>query len=679
MDTKSPLDVYRDWLGIADPERPLTNYQLLGLTQFSDRGDEIERRAQEQLDKLRQFTKGEHSLQAKRLAFEIESAKACLLNPAAKAAYDAALRSRGRSDDRPRPAPAATSPQAAATRSVPSASPLHVSRPAVASPTPLRGVVAEHGIEPAVCPPEPTFDPYYKWLAIPPSEQPPNYYRLLGVSLFESDFEAIANAADARLGHVRTFQGSRAETCQRLLNEIAEAKACLLNVTRKSNYDRQLRETLEKVKQPAMPPDFELAAIDVAPPAMPSPIDTARKTPAAATRKRGKKRPPAARWVALVSGVAAAICALAAVYVSTHTEQNATARREQSAGPGDREHRKLSETKRPNKKPLVTKSKKPRVASRRPLAGWTPPAAPKPKEEGATTSRPANPAISEPEGESRDQGVPTPVDRPPPRRPVASHSEPRPDDTPRATAALRDVNLSLPSGARLTEAQLLVPGDWRQALFSDRRAVHNAEYPNKSIRGLVTLSDSAKSKGKVHGWVAALHENGRLQTLSHYREGELDGVRQHWNEDGKRLFYAEYKRGRKDGVLCLFRQGMPWRIEEWTSREQKKPVTEYLVMRISEGVRLVPRSEWNNDDLAQMEKEKRESMAVVAQLVAIEVQLKGEIKKRYAAALERQRREEVTKQSADRLRRQLERSRQHALEREAGFIEMRRRINSPGR
>ena len=28
------------------------------------------------------------------------------------------------------------------------------------------------------------FDPYHKWLGIPPEEQPPNYYRLLGVALW---------------------------------------------------------------------------------------------------------------------------------------------------------------------------------------------------------------------------------------------------------------------------------------------------------------------------------------------------------------------------------------------------------------------------------------------------------------------------------------------------------------
>ena len=32
-----------------------------------------------------------------------------------------------------------------------------------------------------------SFDPYHRWLGIPPREQPPNHYRLLGIDLFEAD------------------------------------------------------------------------------------------------------------------------------------------------------------------------------------------------------------------------------------------------------------------------------------------------------------------------------------------------------------------------------------------------------------------------------------------------------------------------------------------------------------
>ncbi|MCH8046292.1 MAG: hypothetical protein IID44_21500 [Planctomycetes bacterium] len=86
------------------------------------------------------------------------------------------------------------------------------------------------------------FDPYHSWLGIPPRHQPPNHYRLLGVQAFESDVEVIANAADRQMGHVRTYQtGKHEDLSQRILNEIAKAKVCLLNPQKKAGYDEQLR------------------------------------------------------------------------------------------------------------------------------------------------------------------------------------------------------------------------------------------------------------------------------------------------------------------------------------------------------------------------------------------------------------------------------------------------------
>jgi hypothetical protein len=90
-----------------------------------------------------------------------------------------------------------------------------------------------------------SFDPYRKWLGIPPKDQPPNHYRLLGIELFESDPDVISNAADARMAHIRTFQtGPYSEWSQKLLNEIAAAKVCLLNPEKKAEYDAQLRAQL---------------------------------------------------------------------------------------------------------------------------------------------------------------------------------------------------------------------------------------------------------------------------------------------------------------------------------------------------------------------------------------------------------------------------------------------------
>jgi len=96
---------------------------------------------------------------------------------------------------------------------------------------------------------ENAFDPYRKWLGISAREQPPDHYRLLGLELFESDPDVIANAGDARSGHLKTFQtGEYSELSQRLLNEVAAAQVCLLNRAKKALYDGQLQQRLQADK-----------------------------------------------------------------------------------------------------------------------------------------------------------------------------------------------------------------------------------------------------------------------------------------------------------------------------------------------------------------------------------------------------------------------------------------------
>ena len=91
----------------------------------------------------------------------------------------------------------------------------------------------------------PPFDPYLNWLGIPPHEQPPNFYRLLGVVLFESNPEVIEQAADRQSLRVGAYQaGPQGEMCQPLLSEIAMARFCLLDPQQKAAYDGQLNESL---------------------------------------------------------------------------------------------------------------------------------------------------------------------------------------------------------------------------------------------------------------------------------------------------------------------------------------------------------------------------------------------------------------------------------------------------
>jgi hypothetical protein len=97
------------------------------------------------------------------------------------------------------------------------------------------------------------FDPYYKWLGIPPAEQPAHHYSLLGIRLFEPDSDVIEMAADQRMAHLRSFHaGPHSDLSQKLLNEVAAARICLLKPDRRAKYDELLRQRLEQGRpQPA--------------------------------------------------------------------------------------------------------------------------------------------------------------------------------------------------------------------------------------------------------------------------------------------------------------------------------------------------------------------------------------------------------------------------------------------
>jgi len=107
------------------------------------------------------------------------------------------------------------------------------------------------------------FDAYFKWLGIPPAEQPPKHYRLLGIELFESDPEVIGRAAARR---VRSFgallSGKHGLLAEDVLRRVANAKACLLDPDKKAAYDRKLRNQLEPLSAGAQPGLGEAGSID---------------------------------------------------------------------------------------------------------------------------------------------------------------------------------------------------------------------------------------------------------------------------------------------------------------------------------------------------------------------------------------------------------------------------------
>ena len=171
-------------------------------------------------------------------------------------------------------------------------------------------------------------DPYWKWLGIPPDQQPPDHYALLGIARFETDEDVIENAAVRQMNHVRSFQGGQhAVLSQQLLNELSIARLCLLNDEQKRDYDQQLQG-----QQPAGEPDgtalpvatllspaAQLPVAQEVVPGSPPPARTARKS-----RRRSQKRhakDAQMGWIIALAVVAVLlICILVGVFLSSSQE-----------------------------------------------------------------------------------------------------------------------------------------------------------------------------------------------------------------------------------------------------------------------------------------------------------------------------------------------------------------------
>ena len=86
------------------------------------------------------------------------------------------------------------------------------------------------------------FDPYWEWLEIPPEDQPPTFYRLLGLDDFEDDLATIDDAAKQTTAYLHPMAaGPNRESVQNLLSEVAKARRTLLGSDAKQAYDESLQ------------------------------------------------------------------------------------------------------------------------------------------------------------------------------------------------------------------------------------------------------------------------------------------------------------------------------------------------------------------------------------------------------------------------------------------------------
>ena len=84
-------DIYRDWLGITIPDRPLNFYQLLRLNTFEDDPVKIREHYRRMNSHVRKYSSGDYAHESQQLLNELARAMLCLTDKNRKSEYDASL------------------------------------------------------------------------------------------------------------------------------------------------------------------------------------------------------------------------------------------------------------------------------------------------------------------------------------------------------------------------------------------------------------------------------------------------------------------------------------------------------------------------------------------------------------------------------------------------------------
>ncbi len=408
-----------------------------------------------------------------------------------------------------------------------------------------------------------SLDAYHKWLGIPPSEQPPNAYRLLGLRPFEPNAEVIQNAVDRQTIHLRTFQlGEHAAASQRLLNEVAAARLTLLDPDKKAQYDQQLSAELK----PAVPipvmqasPSGEPALLGV-----PRPPGTSPLQPVARRRSR--------RLSALLCALLAAIILLvAAVYVLSMFSSGDGRSSPQAGVPKpSRADRPPSVAPEPDaQRPIKPTPETPEQPARKPER-W-------PAEPPRTTvivSDAHHPAPTTPK--RRPKLRPKSDDHPTAVKPPDKTS-PAPRKTTKGISpkpSTDELNIELPSGA--TVSQSLLRNDLPFILREFERSVQAKDAPVVALsrRNGRPLALVQHDGGVLHGPALLLYRTGQVKMLIKYDHGNRDGWLKTWDNRKHKRLWCRYVHGRRSGPACWFEDDQLRLIVEY---RHNKPIAYHLI------------------------------------------------------------------------------------------------------
>jgi hypothetical protein len=458
------------------------------------------------------------------------------------------------------------------------------------------------------------FDPYHRWLGIAPKDQPPHHYRLLGIDLFEDDPEVIRDATERQMAHVRKYQlGPHSAISQKILNELAAAKACLINRDKKVAYDAAIKAKLrgsgdstEQFDQPLPlrppsppPPPAPLTSIAGSPPL--SAVNAVAKASTAifagekSSRSRNKNK-------SLFIGLGTAVIlggALLTIYLFLTSDS-----KRPSENPGSKEPIALpsapaESTLNKTAQAQFGISDKPEQKSgdaaqagvplpdNRDVTGESDAASKNPGEvfpativtnpindfkhksnenEQLPESKPNAPDIGKPseDGITSSRGQSPGKLKKPLDRTSDAHINIGKDikfPTPGKKNPAGAIILNLPSGKTFDHQVFSV--DFKYVEDDLKHKLKNQLKDNDNI-GQVILLGSLKGahawgeqdKGKLNGELLAFYNDRIPKFCANYIDGKCDGILTKWNKNGECVYGCQYINGSRQGLCCYFKDNI---------------------------------------------------------------------------------------------------------------------------
>jgi antitoxin component YwqK of YwqJK toxin-antitoxin module len=419
------------------------------------------------------------------------------------------------------------------------------------------------------------FDPYYKWLGIPPKDQPLNYYRLLGIELFESDPDTIKQAARGRLEQVRAYQkGQYAVISQKIQKKISAAEACLLNPEKKNEYDISLKLQLRSQSAQALPKAKPMGDYGAAPSPPPSPGSTSRQFPGS---------PPAVQKIPVQGGRSDNTSSLGAVLVAVKESFDLLLRfmrRHKSTSSlvakslglalvaviillifaHGKELWTYTFDKTSNLVAKITGSsaeRPPDLQSRIRTIPKGKPGSPANSDNRPQNAIPPPPGTEEPSnaaaappagGESvAAPGAPENASASSGTQPAAQPQA----NTPRPEQATEIIVLTLPSGKTFNSRLFKINVTPILELLKDTAKEEQVLFLENPVGRLCAFAEYKLNN--LNGLFVSYSENRQPMTYAVYSDGSPDGIFKTWNEKGQRVYWCQYAKGVSNGFCCYFK------------------------------------------------------------------------------------------------------------------------------